>query len=80
MYEEVKSNIINNFLNKSYLNTFSITKEYIIDRILSDCIFPTTYDYDKDILTMNLGNDIVIDFNIKWDNSKINFKKISKIL
>ena len=69
MYNEIKQNIIKNFLNKGYLYAYSCKKEPIIDKIIENKLFDTTYNYDTDIMTMNLGDNIKIDFNFEWEQS-----------
>ena len=66
MYNEIKQNIIKNFLNKRYLYTFGCKKEPIVDNIIENCIFTTKYDYKNDIMTMDLGDNIKIDFKFEW--------------
>lgn len=69
MYNEIKQNIIKNFLNKGYLYACGCKKEPIIDKIIENKIFETTYDYKNDIMTMVLGNGISIDFKFDWTQS-----------
>ena len=69
MYNEIKQNIIKNFLNKGYLYSCGCKKEPIINRIIENQIFNTTYNYNNDVMTMVLGNGISIDFNFEWTQS-----------
>jgi len=66
MYNEIKQNIINNVLNKRYLYAFGCKKESMIDNIIENNIFASKYDYNNDILTMNLGDNVIIDFKFEW--------------
>jgi len=66
MYNEIKQNIINNILNERYLYTFGCRKESMVDNIIKNSIFTSKYDYDNDILTMDLGDNVIIDFKIDW--------------
>jgi len=85
MYNEIKQNIIKNFLNKGYLYACGCKKEPIINKIIENKIFETTYDYNKDIMTMVLGNGISIDFKFDWtqsaysNNSNMIYYKITNI-
>ena len=69
MYNEIKQNIIKNFLNKGYLYACGCRKEPIIERIIENGIFTTTYDYQNDMMTMKLGDNISIDFKFEWNQS-----------
>ena len=69
MYNEIKQKIIKNFLNKGYLYVCGCKKEPIINRIIENQIFDTTYNYNNDVMTMVLGNGISIDFNFEWTQS-----------
>lgn len=85
MYNEIKQNILNNFLNKGYLYACGCKKEPIINKIIENKIFDTTYNYDTDIMTMNLGDNVKIDFKFEWgqssylNNSNIIHYKLVKI-
>ena len=67
MYNEIKQNIIKNFFNKGYLYACGCKREAIIDNIIDKSIFAINYNYKNDILTMNLGNNISIDFSFNWE-------------
>lgn len=69
MYNEIKQNIIENFLNKGYLYSCGYKKESIIGKIIENGIFDTIYDYKTDVMTMKLGDNINIDFNFEWAES-----------
>lgn len=67
MYETVKISILKNFLIRNYLWTCIVRKEALFEDMLERSPFPFNYDYDSDVLMVNLGNDISILFNFKWD-------------
>jgi len=67
MYETVKINILKKFLIRNYLWTCIVRKEALFEDMLERSPFPFNYDYDSDVLMVNLGNDISILFNFKWD-------------
>ena len=69
MYNEIKQNIIKNFLNKGYLYSCGYSKESIIGKIIENGIFDTIYDYKTDMMTMKLGDNISVDFNFEWAES-----------
>lgn len=71
MYNEIKNNIINNFFNTHYLWTCVLSKNIVIHDIKKRCPFDIEINSDNDILTMNLGDNIVIDFNFTWEK-KVN--------
>ena len=84
MYNEIKQNIIKNFLNKGYLYTCGCKKEPIINKIIENGVFPTVYNYQNDMMTMNLGNGIIIDFKFEWlmsnfEKNKSQYYKIANI-
>jgi len=68
MYSEIKKNIIDNFLNKNYLYTCGCSKPHIVQHIIDYSIFKTSYDFDNDILTMYLGDNVNITFNFIWES------------
>ena len=68
MYNEIKKNIINNFLNKNYLYTCGCSKPHIIQNIINNNIFNTSYNFNNDVMTMSLGNNVVIKFNFIWES------------
>ena len=67
MYETVKNNILKNFLIRNYLWTCIVRKEALFEDMLDRSIFPFNYNYDKDILVINLGDDVNVSFNFKWN-------------
>jgi hypothetical protein len=75
MYDEIKKNIINNFFNTYYLWSCVLTKNTVIGDIKNRCPFEVETNTDNDILTMNLGDNIIIDFNLTWEK-KVNVNNI----
>ena len=67
MYETIKNNILKNFLIRNYLWTCILRKEALFEDMLERSPFPFNYDYDNDVLMVNIWNDISILFNFKWD-------------
>jgi len=67
MYDTIKNNILKNFLNRNYLWTCIVRKEALFEDMIDRSPFPFNYDYNKDVLMVNLGNDINVSFNFKWD-------------
>ena len=67
MYETVRNNIINNFLNRNYRWTCVTNKKTILNDMIDRSPFPFTYDYDKDILMITLGDNINIDVHFIWE-------------
>lgn len=67
MYEAVRNNIINNFLNRNYRWTCVSNKETVFNDMRDRSPFPFTYDYDKDILMVTLGDNINIAVHFIWE-------------
>jgi hypothetical protein len=67
MYETVRNNIINNFLNRNYRWTCVTNKKTILNDMIDRSPFPFTYDYDKDILMITLGDNINIAVHFIWE-------------
>ena len=69
MYEEIKKNIIEKFMNNHYLWTCCSNKGTLVadmnKRIPFNVKYPYFSDYEK--LEMSLGNDVNIIFNLKWE-------------
>ena len=71
MYDTVRNNILNNFLIPNYLWTCIVRKESLFEDMTGRSTFPFVYDYDKDVLNVNLGNDISISFKFTWEDSPL---------
>ena len=67
MYETVRNNIINNFLNRNYRWTCVSNKKAVFNDMIDRSPFPFTYDYDKDILMVTLGDNINIAVHFIWE-------------
>lgn len=69
MYEEIKKNIIDRFLNTHYLWTCCTTKESILADMKNRIPFNVRYVYfsDYEALEMNLGDDVKIVMKLKWE-------------
>lgn len=66
-YDAIRENIINNFLVRNYLWTCVSRKEALFNDMKDRSPFPFTYDYEKDVLLVCLGNNINISFNFIWE-------------
>ena len=75
MYETVKNSILKNFLIRNYLWTYIVNKEALFEDMLKRSPFPFNYDYDNDVLMVNIGNDINISFNFIWEESPLGVNK-----
>ena len=67
MYETIRNNIINNFLNRNYRWTCVSNKKAVFNDMIDRSPFPFTYDYDKDILMVTLGDNINISVHFIWE-------------
>lgn len=80
MYSEIKNNIVKNFLNKGYLYTCGCSKSAIVDKIIENSIFTTNYNYDTNVMTMKLGDNVDITFDFDWELTsyinKLNNKEV----
>ena len=70
MYEEIKQNLIKKFLAKYYLWTFCSNKANIIADMNDKSPFDITPSKDCNSIEMDLGNAIIIKFNLKWEEKK----------
>lgn len=75
MYETVKNSILKNFLIRNYLWTYIVNKEALFEDMLERSPFPFNYNYDNDVLMVNIGNDINISFNFIWEESPLGVNK-----
>ena len=87
MYEEIKKNLIINFLNPFYLWACCVNKNSILENIKERCPFKTDIiGDDGNIIHMNLGDNIILSFNLKWEeriydnnikNKIVNYRLVS---
>ena len=68
MYNEIKANIIKKFFNK-FLYTSGCSKSAMINKIIENSIFSSEYDYDTNVMTMTLGDNINLAFEFNWENT-----------
>ena len=54
-------------MNTHYLWTTSMSKIAIINNLRNRCPFDVQTDSDGDIIIMNLGNNISLNFNLNWE-------------
>ena len=66
-YNDIKNNIVNNFLIPYYRFTVVRIKECIISDIKRRSWFPCEYNSQNDILTFNIGNNINIDIHFVFE-------------
>lgn len=71
-FEEIKKNIIENFLVPYYKHTAIHLINTVIYDVKSRSWFPCEYDYDNDIMTFVLGNDVNINIKFLWQSHKEN--------
>lgn len=66
-YNQIKSNIITNLLDPLYKWTSvpKNNKNIVYNNIRSKIPFPLSVN-NNDIMTLNLGDNILIDINIHW--------------
>ena len=82
MYEEIKNNIIEKFFNRNYRYTVVTCKQRIIDDINERLPFKTISDNSYDNIDIELGDNIVLSFNLYWEtknNGKLTMYKLMKI-
>lgn len=77
MYNEIKANIINKFFNK-FLYTCGCSKPAMINKIIENSIFSSKYDYDTNMMTMTLGDNINLTFEFNWENTSYICKSNNK--
>ena len=71
MYEHIKENVINRFLNPHYRWATVISKNSIILNISENCPFPVKSIEDGNKILIDLGDNIVIDINLVWEDKII---------
>ena len=67
MYEEIKQNLIDHFLKPFYLWATCSNKKSILGDIQKRCPFPTDIIGNGNVIHMNLGDDINLCFDLKWE-------------
>lgn len=67
MYDEIKKNIITNFINRNYRYASVMLKNSVINDIRQRFPFPFTYDYETDIMHIKMGNEVNIDLQFTWN-------------
>ena len=71
---EIRQNVINNFLNPRYKNVMVYDKMMIINNIRDNSWFPIEYDNENGVLKFNFGNNLTIIILMKWNKSSDNKK------
>lgn len=66
-YNEIKQNIIENFLNPGFRFSAVQIPSIIIGTIRERSWFPVTYNEKDNTLTFNIGNNINIDVKCIWE-------------
>lgn len=74
-YIHIKENLINRFLNPRYRWSVGISKKFIINHINENCPFPTTSHDDNDELIVDLGDDVVLNIKLIWEEKVISPEK-----
>ena len=74
-YNEIKNNIIKNFLNPFYKDTCVKIKNTIIADMQKRSWFPITCEDDE--LIFNIGNDISITITIMYSKTQTGYWRIS---
>ena len=67
MYKEIKQNFINNFFNKIFTHSTVSVKNHIFEKMREYCPFKITPTFDCTMLKVELGDDIVLNFNLEWN-------------
>ena len=75
MYEHVKENFINRFLNPHYRWTAAVSKNSVIKHIDENCPFPTKSINNGNTIQIDLGDNVIIDINLVWEDKIINNDK-----
>lgn len=70
--DNIKDNIINNFLVPYYQFTVVRIKECVIGDIKRRSWFPCEYDFENDVLTFNVSNDTKVDIHFVFESKKSN--------
>lgn len=70
--EQIKKNIIENFLIPYYKYTTIHLINSVIYDVKKRSWFPCEYDYNTNVMTFNLGNNISIDIKFLWESRKDN--------
>ena len=71
MYEHIKENFINRFLNPRYRWATVISKNSIICNIGENCPFPVKSIENGNKILIDLGDNIIIDINLVWEDKII---------
>ena len=79
IYDEIKNNMIKNFLNKNYLYVCVSNKHIVFDDMMDRSPFPFTYDNDCNTMNVALGNRVKITFNFEWESKDDNLYHLIKI-
>lgn len=78
-YSHIKQNFIERFFNKNFRYAWGYSKNAIIDKFETFCPFPYSYDTKTDILTIDLGDNVVLTFNFVWEKREHEHKLTKKI-
>lgn len=66
IYDEIKNNMIKNFLNKNYLWTCVSCKKKVFEDMKDRSPFPFTYDTECNTMIVALSNRVKLTFNFEW--------------
>ena len=70
MWEEVKANIVNNFLNKNYRYTCVLNKGIIFKDMKDRFPFPFENNNEYTNMKVSLGDNIFININYHWEEKE----------
>lgn len=66
-YEEIKQNFIQKFFNKLYKYGCCTCKQFIVNDVQQRLMFPCKYNEEDDVMTINLGDGVVVDVKFMWE-------------
>lgn len=69
---EIKKNIIENFLNPYYRYSSVHMPTTVVADIIKRSWFPCTFNKTSNVLTFTIGNNLEINIAINWHQSELN--------
>lgn len=66
-YNEIKNNFVNNFFDKIFTHSTVSVKNHIFEKMKEYCPFTITPLNDCAMARIDLGDDIVLTFNLEWN-------------
>lgn len=81
-YNEIKQNFIKNFFDKNFRYSVVSVKKALIDKM--EYAFPfkfVVYDDDVSRINLDLGDNVVLTFNLKWEIKTLeNGRKLYRLI